>query len=35
LIGGSMGGAGTLRICLTFPEKFIAAAALSPGNLVP
>jgi len=35
LVGGSMGGAGTLRICLTFPEKFIAAAALSPGNLVP
>lgn len=35
LIGGSMGGAGTLRICLTHPEKFIAAAALSPGNLVP
>jgi pimeloyl-ACP methyl ester carboxylesterase len=35
LMGGSMGGAGTLRICLTFPEKFIAAAALSPGNLVP
>jgi len=35
LIGGSMGGAGTLRICLAFPEKFIAAAALSPGNVVP
>jgi len=35
LMGGSMGGAGTLRICLAHPEKFIAAAALSPGNLVP
>ncbi|MFX0047117.1 MAG: alpha/beta hydrolase [Candidatus Hermodarchaeota archaeon] len=34
LIGGSMGGAGTLRICINYPEKFIAAAALSPGNLV-
>ena len=35
LLGGSMGGAGTLRISLSYPEKFIAAAALSPGNLVP
>jgi len=30
LVGASMGGAGTLRICLYHPEKFIAAAALSP-----
>jgi enterochelin esterase-like enzyme len=35
ILGGSMGGAGTLRICLSYPEKFIAAAALSPGNVVP
>jgi predicted alpha/beta superfamily hydrolase len=34
LIGGSMGGAGTLRICIYYPDKFIGAAALSPGNLV-
>ena len=35
LMGGSMGGAGTLRICLAHPEKFVAAAALSPGDLNP
>ncbi|MFW9943309.1 MAG: alpha/beta hydrolase [Candidatus Thorarchaeota archaeon] len=35
LMGGSMGGAGTLRICTAHPEKFISAAALSPGNLNP
>jgi len=35
ILGGSMGGAGALRICLSYPEKFIAAAALSPGNLRP
>lgn len=34
ILGGSMGGAGTLRVSLNHPEKFIAAAALSPGNLV-
>jgi S-formylglutathione hydrolase FrmB len=34
LLGGSMGGAGVLRIALTYSEKFIAGAALSPGNLV-
>ena len=34
LMGGSMGGAGTLRVCLIHPEKFIVAAALSPGNIV-
>ena len=35
VLGGSMGGAGTLRLCLSYPEKFISAVALSPGNLVP
>jgi enterochelin esterase-like enzyme len=35
VLGGSMGGAGALRISLSYPEKFIAAAALSPGNVVP
>jgi S-formylglutathione hydrolase FrmB len=34
LLGGSMGGAGVLRITLSYSEKFIAAAALSPGNIV-
>ncbi|MFX1407707.1 MAG: alpha/beta hydrolase-fold protein, partial [Promethearchaeota archaeon] len=34
LIGASMGGAGTLRICLLHPKKFIAAAALSSGNII-
>ena len=34
LIGASMGGAGALRICLRHPEKFIAAAALSSGNII-
>ncbi|MEM2134803.1 MAG: alpha/beta hydrolase-fold protein [Candidatus Jordarchaeaceae archaeon] len=33
LIGGSMGGYGTLSICLHHPEKFIVAAALSPANI--
>jgi enterochelin esterase-like enzyme len=35
ILGGSMGGAGALRISLSYPEKFIATAALSPGNVVP
>ncbi|NHJ21745.1 MAG: hypothetical protein EAX91_12430 [Candidatus Lokiarchaeota archaeon] len=35
LMGGSMGGVGTLRICIAHPEKFVAAAALSPGDLHP
>ena len=34
LMGGSMGGFGTLNLCLHHPEKFISAASLSPGNLV-
>ena len=34
LTGASMGAAGTLRICIFHPEKFIAAVALSPGNIV-
>ncbi|MHA1725286.1 MAG: alpha/beta hydrolase-fold protein [Promethearchaeota archaeon] len=33
IMGGSMGGAGALRACLFHPEKFIASAALSPGNI--
>lgn len=33
LMGGSMGGFGTLYLCLHHPEKFISAASLSPGNL--
>ncbi len=33
LMGGSMGGYGTLGICLHHPEKFISAAALSPANI--
>ncbi|MGQ9722385.1 MAG: alpha/beta hydrolase-fold protein [Candidatus Jordarchaeum sp.] len=33
LMGGSMGGYGTLSICLHHPEKFVAAAALSPANI--
>jgi enterochelin esterase-like enzyme len=35
VLGGSMGGAGVLRLCLSYPEMFIAAVALSPGNIVP
>jgi S-formylglutathione hydrolase FrmB len=34
LLGGSMGGAGVLRITLNYSEKLIAIAALSPGNIV-
>ena len=34
LTGGSMGGYGTLRICLNNPGLFVSAAALSPANLV-
>ena len=33
LMGGSMGGFGTLYLCLYHPDKFISAAALSPGNI--
>lgn len=33
LMGGSMGGFGTLYLCLYHPEKFVSAASLSPGNL--
>jgi len=33
IMGGSMGGAGTLRLAIHHPEKFNSAAALSPGNL--
>jgi len=33
IMGGSMGGYGTLYITLHHPDKFISAAALSPGNL--
>lgn len=33
LMGGSMGGYGTLYITLHHPDKFISAVALSPGNL--
>jgi len=33
LMGGSMGGFGTLYLCLHHPERFISAASLSPGNL--
>ena len=33
LMGGSMGGFGTLYLCLHHPDKFISAASLSPGNL--
>jgi len=33
LMGGSMGGYGTLYIGAHHPEKFIAAASLSPGNI--
>ena len=33
LMGGSMGGFGTLYLCLHHPEKFISAVSLSPGNL--
>ena len=33
LIGGSMGGFGTLYLSLYHPDKFISAASLSPGNL--
>ncbi|MFW9940544.1 MAG: alpha/beta hydrolase [Candidatus Thorarchaeota archaeon] len=33
LMGGSMGGYGTLYIALHHPEKFIAISSLSPGNL--
>jgi S-formylglutathione hydrolase FrmB len=32
-MGGSMGGFGTLYLCLQHPDKFISAASLSPGNL--
>ncbi|MBY8992093.1 MAG: hypothetical protein KGD58_15215 [Candidatus Lokiarchaeota archaeon] len=32
LMGGSMGGYGTLYLALHHPEKFIAASSLSPGN---
>ncbi len=32
LMGGSMGGYGTLYVAAQHPEMFIAAAALSPGN---
>jgi len=32
IMGGSMGGYGTLYITIHHPEKFIAAASLSPGN---
>ncbi len=33
LIGGSMGGFGAIYLSVLHPEKFIAAASLSPGNL--
>jgi S-formylglutathione hydrolase FrmB len=33
LMGGSMGGFGTLYLCIHHPGKFISAASLSPGNL--
>ena len=33
LMGGSMGGFGTLYLCLYHPDKFVSAASLSPGNL--
>jgi pimeloyl-ACP methyl ester carboxylesterase len=33
LMGGSMGGYGTLYLCLHHPEKFISAVSLSPGNI--
>jgi S-formylglutathione hydrolase FrmB len=32
-MGGSMGGYGTLSVCLHHPEKFISAASLSPANI--
>ena len=32
IVGGSMGGFGTLYLCLQHPELFCSAAALSPGN---
>ncbi|MFX1253677.1 MAG: alpha/beta fold hydrolase [Promethearchaeota archaeon] len=35
LMGGSMGGYGTLRLCINHPEKFIAGVSLSPGNITP
>lgn len=33
LMGGSMGGYGTIYLTSHHPERFISAAALSPGNL--
>nr|MDO8082989.1 alpha/beta hydrolase-fold protein [Candidatus Freyarchaeota archaeon] len=33
LMGGSMGGYGTLSTCLHHPEKFISAVSLSPANI--
>ncbi|MFB0561380.1 MAG: alpha/beta hydrolase [Candidatus Lokiarchaeia archaeon] len=33
MMGGSMGGYGTLSICIHHPQKFISAAALSPANI--
>lgn len=33
LMGGSMGGFGTLYLCHHHPEKFVSAASLSPGNI--
>jgi hypothetical protein len=33
LTGGSMGGYGTLSICLHHPEEFISGASLSPANM--
>ncbi|MFX0062110.1 MAG: alpha/beta hydrolase [Candidatus Hermodarchaeota archaeon] len=35
LMGGSMGGYGTLRLCINHPEKFIVGVSLSPGNITP
>ncbi len=33
IMGGSMGGYGTLNLAVHHPEKFIAAVSLSPGDL--
>jgi len=33
IMGGSMGGYGTLNLAIHHPEKFIAAVSLSPGDL--
>ncbi|MFX0102319.1 MAG: alpha/beta hydrolase [Candidatus Hodarchaeota archaeon] len=35
LMGGSMGGYGTISIAIFHPDKFIAASSLSPGNVSP